>query len=121
MLVTIEYRIDPDHAHEFADTMQAVRQQRLRDGAFRSGLFRDPSEPGRYLETIVIESWAEHLRQHQRVTVGDWDAEERAHAFHISEEPPGDVAFHRRTHRRNARCRRDGRVDSRTNSPCGGY
>lgn len=88
MLVTIEYRIDPDHAQGFADAMQAVRQQRLRDGAFRSGLFRDPSEPGRYLETFAVESWAEHLRQHQRVTVSDRVAEDRARAFHIGDAPP---------------------------------
>jgi hypothetical protein len=88
VLVTIEYCIDPDHSQEFADAMQAVRQQRLRDGAFRSGLFRDPSEPGRYLETFIVESWAEHLRQHQRVTVSDQAAEERARAFHIGAEPP---------------------------------
>ena len=88
VLVTIEYRIDPDHAQEFADAMQVVRQQCLRDGAFRSGLFRDPSDPGRYLENFVIESWAEHLRQHQRVTVSDRDAEERARAFHTGAEPP---------------------------------
>jgi quinol monooxygenase YgiN len=88
VLITIEYRINPDHAQEFADAMQAVRQERLRDGAFRAGLFRDPSEPGRYLETFVVESWAEHLRQHQRVTVSDRADEERARAFHIGEDPP---------------------------------
>jgi quinol monooxygenase YgiN len=88
VLVTIEYRIDPDHAQDFADAMQAVQQQRLRDGAFRSGLFRDPSEPGRYLETFTVESWAEHLRQHQRVTVSDRVAEDRARAFHVGDEPP---------------------------------
>jgi len=88
VLVTVEYRIDPDHSQEFADAMQAVRQQRLRDGAFRSGLFRDPSKPGRYLETFVVESWAEHLRQHQRVTVSDRADEERARAFHVGEQPP---------------------------------
>lgn len=88
VLVTVEYRIDPKQARDFAGAMQSVRRQRLRDGAFRSGLYRDPGDPGRYLETFVVESWAEHLRQHERVTVGDRIAEERARAFHRGARPP---------------------------------
>jgi Transmembrane secretion effector len=36
----------------------------------------------------VVESWAEHLRQHERVTVGDKEAEDVARAFHIGATPP---------------------------------
>ncbi len=88
VLVTVEYRIEPEHARDFAAAMQAVRRQRLRDGAFRSGLFSDPSDPGRYIETFVVESWAEHMRQHDRVTVNDRIAEDRARAFHNGDQPP---------------------------------
>ena len=88
VLVMVEYRIDPRQARDFTVAMRAVRQQRLRDGAFRSGLYRDPANPGRYIETFVVESWAEHLRQHERVTVADRVAEDLANAFHISDAPP---------------------------------
>jgi MFS family permease len=88
VLVTVEYLIDPERARDFALAMQAVRQQRLRDGAFRSGLFSDPSDPCRYIETFVVESWAEHMRQHDRVTVNDRIAEDRARAFHGGDQPP---------------------------------
>lgn len=88
VLVTVEYRIEPKHARDFALAMQAVRRQRLRDGAFRSGLFRDPSDPSRYIETFVVESWAEHMRQHDRVTVNDRIVEDRARAFHNGDQPP---------------------------------
>jgi hypothetical protein len=40
------------------------------------------------METFVVESWAEHLRQHERLTVTDRIAEERALAFHVGDEPP---------------------------------
>jgi hypothetical protein len=73
--------------------MQAVRRQRLRDGAFRSGLYTDPADPNRYVETFVVESWAEHLRQHERVTVSDRVAEDRARAFHIGDAPPATSHF----------------------------
>jgi predicted MFS family arabinose efflux permease len=88
VLVMVEYRINPRHARDFKIAMEAVRRQRLRDGAFRSGLYSDPAQPSRYLETFVVESWAEHLRLHDRATVSDRIAEERARAFHIGAAPP---------------------------------
>jgi hypothetical protein len=40
------------------------------------------------VETFVVESWAEHLRQHERVTVADKAAEDIARAFHIGASAP---------------------------------
>ena len=88
VLVTVEYRIDPERGREFAHAMQAVRRVRRRDGAIRWGLFEESSTPGRYIETFVVESWAEHLRQHERFTISDRESESTAFAFHIGAEPP---------------------------------
>jgi hypothetical protein len=46
-------------------------RMRRRDGASRWGLFRDTEAPDLYLETFVVGSWAEHLRQHQRPVKAD--------------------------------------------------
>jgi Transmembrane secretion effector len=62
--VLVEYHIDPARVHEFALAMQAIRLERLRDGAIRWGLFRDPANPRRYVEAFTVASWVEHLRQH---------------------------------------------------------
>ena len=35
-----------------------------------------------------IESWLEHLRQHERMTVTDRDISYRARDFHVGSEPP---------------------------------
>lgn len=88
VLVTVEYCIQPARAKDFAAAMQALRRHRLRDGAMRWGLFADLAEPGRYMESFIVESWAEHLRQHARATVSDREAEEAALAFHTGAEPP---------------------------------
>jgi quinol monooxygenase YgiN len=88
VLVTVEYAIDPNHTAEFADAMEAVRRIRRRDGAIRWGLFEDAAIPGRFIETFVVESWAEHLRQHERMTVSDREIESKAWAFHLAGEPP---------------------------------
>lgn len=62
VLITVEYHIDPARSQEFAQAMHALSRSRRRDGAIRWGLFHDTAEPSRYLETFVVESWAEHLR-----------------------------------------------------------
>jgi hypothetical protein len=93
VLVMVEYQIEAQHARDFTFAMQAVRRQRLREGASRSGLYRDPTDLGRYIETLVVESWAEHLRLYERVTVSDRIAEERARAFHIGRVPPAVSHF----------------------------
>jgi hypothetical protein len=51
---------------------------RQRDGAIRWSLWNDLAEAGRYSETFIFESWAEHKRQHERVTVTDLEIEQRA-------------------------------------------
>ncbi len=88
VLITVEYRIDPERSREFAKAMHDLSISRRRDGAIRWGLFEDTADPSRYLETFVVESWAEHLRQHERVTAADRTDQERASAFHIGDTPP---------------------------------
>ena len=88
VLVTVEYRIDPARAAEFLSAMRAVETERRRDGAFAYGLYEDAADPGRWLEWFLVESWAEHRRQHARVTRADADGQERAKAFHIGASPP---------------------------------
>jgi MFS family permease/quinol monooxygenase YgiN len=87
-ITTIEYRIDPKTAEEFLQAMKEMKRIRQRDGAIRWNILRDSADPQRYVETFVTESWAEHLRQHERVTAEDREAERRAQAFHVGSQPP---------------------------------
>lgn len=88
VLVTVEYEIDPADAAAFARAMRAFGDVRLRDGAIRWGLWGDAARPGRYLESFVVESWIEHLRQHERVTAADRALQRAARAFHRGEGEP---------------------------------
>jgi predicted MFS family arabinose efflux permease len=88
VLVTVEYLIDPARAEEFHEAMREMRRILRRDGAMRWGLFNDQAEPGRYLETFLVESWAEHMRQHARVTNADRAIQDQARSFHLGPEPP---------------------------------
>jgi len=88
VLVTVEYRIPDDRAVPFVRAMSDIRRRRLRDGASNWGLYRDLAEPTRFVESFLVESWAEHLRQHERVTMDDRDVEADARAYHIGPEAP---------------------------------
>jgi MFS family permease/quinol monooxygenase YgiN len=93
ILVMIEHRIDPKDSEAFSQAMQALRLIRRRDGAIRWGLFQDLAEPGRFIETFIVETWAEHLRQHERMTMADREVEERVRAFHLGGSRPAVSHF----------------------------
>ena len=85
VLVTVEYQVAAEEAAEF---LAAVRQHgriRRRDGARSWGIFRDMENADKYVETFIVASWAEHLRQHDRLTLADREAEERVQRYVRSE------------------------------------
>jgi MFS family permease len=88
VLITIEYLIELRQSSQFAQAMRALSVIRRRDGAIRWGLFQDAANPGRFLETFIVETWMEHRRQHERMTVADRSIEEQAFAFHIGDGRP---------------------------------
>jgi MFS family permease len=88
VLVTVEYRINPRQSREFSRAMRDLGVIRRRDGAIRWGLFQDTTEPARFVETFIVETWMEHRRQHERLTKADRTIEEKAFAFHLGETRP---------------------------------
>jgi hypothetical protein len=88
VLVTVEYRVYPERSKEFVRVMHEFGRIRRRDSAARWGLFRDLADPTRYLETYLVESWAEHLRQHERLTMADLEIEDRLREFNLDGAPP---------------------------------
>ena len=83
VMVTIEYRVQPDKRAEFVAAMQSVREMRRRNGAYFWELFHDSADPSRFNECFMDESWVEHLRQHERVSVADREIQQRAKAFMV--------------------------------------
>lgn len=81
VLVTVEYRVDPENVNEFLKAMPRYGRIRRRDGAKRWGIYRDVEKAGHYLETFIVASWAEHLRQHERLTGADREVEERVYRY----------------------------------------
>jgi len=79
VLVTAEWRVPAARAEAFAEAMLRVGRSRRRTGATTWGLFRDSEDPELFLETFLVATWHEHLRQHlERTTAVDVAAEQAA-------------------------------------------
>jgi MFS family permease len=81
VLVSVEYEVAPGNVEEFVKTMRRYGRIRRRDGASRWNIFRDLEKPNRYVETFIVSSWAEHMRQHERMTQADRELEERVQRY----------------------------------------
>jgi len=77
VLVTVKYVIDPANASNFLEEIYKYQRIRRRDGATRWGIYYDTEARNVYLETFIVDSWAEHERQHDRFTVADREVEDR--------------------------------------------
>ena len=69
VLVSVNYRVPPDKLEEFTDIMNYIERHRRRTGGYQWALYRDLSEPDRFIENFLASSWAEHVRSHHRRTV----------------------------------------------------
>jgi len=87
VLVTVEYRINAENREAFLAALEKLSRERRRDGAYGWGLFEDAASNGRFVETFFVESWLEHLRQHERVTNADRVLQEAVAGLHACGEP----------------------------------
>jgi hypothetical protein len=85
VLVTVEYVVAAQWRKEFVAAIHQYERVRRRDGASRWGIFHDTEVADRYLEIFQVDSWAEHLRQHERLTQADRKLEQRLHSCVLNE------------------------------------
>jgi MFS family permease len=71
VMVTVEYQVSSENRTQFLTGLAAVGHERRRDGAYDWDVFQDTAHPERIVEIFFVDSWLEHMRQHQRVTKAD--------------------------------------------------
>ena len=87
VLVTVTYQVPESNSAAFTAAMRHVGRSRRRTGALRWELFRDGADPTRFVESYLVGTWAEHLRQHEsRLTGADRRFEQEA-LRHADGEP----------------------------------
>jgi len=87
VLVVVEYTVEPAKRAAFAAAARnLLRPMRRRDGAVFWELFVDSAKPDRCVECWLVESWAEHLRQHARTTRSDKEMQVRVRQLTVGRE-----------------------------------
>ncbi|MEN9627123.1 MAG: hypothetical protein RJA10_349 [Pseudomonadota bacterium] len=86
--VEIGYRIRPEDTAAFMDAVSLLRAPRRRDGATLWRVYRDLSDPQRFVERFIVASWADYLHQRARATVADQELEARVQQFQLAGEQP---------------------------------
>ncbi|MGD9955699.1 MAG: MFS transporter [Candidatus Nanopelagicales bacterium] len=63
--VDVEWEVPADRRAEFLAAMPALRRSRRRTGARRWTLSSDVERPTRFVESWTVDSWHDHLEQHE--------------------------------------------------------
>lgn len=88
VMVTVRYRVDAEHEGAFVDALHQLKPSRMKSGAYRWEFYRDSEDPEAFIESFWLNTWADHLRQHERVSVGDQQLQERIQSLLIDGEAP---------------------------------
>ena len=89
VMIQVEYRIREQDRPQFLRTLLMLERARRRDGAYAWGITEHTGDPECIMEWFLVESWAEHLRQHQRVSHADADLQGGAALPHRAGETGG--------------------------------
>ena len=93
VLVTVEYQINSRDRARFLAAMDQLGYQRRRNGAYGWGVFEDSASEGRMVETFLVKSWLEHLRQRERVTGADRALQDLVNQFQTEGSEPKTTHF----------------------------
>jgi predicted MFS family arabinose efflux permease len=88
VLVTIHYDVPEQNTAAFLAAVRQLGTHRRRDGAFAWGIFEQTEQRHRFVESFWIESWLDHLRQHERVTGADRLLQSEIRALLVSGSQP---------------------------------
>jgi MFS family permease len=84
--ITVELIIRPEDRKEFLALTKELRLIFLRNGAFLYRVEEILEHPGTFRTEMRVNSWAEHLRQHIRMTKAETALAERLRAMHAGEQ-----------------------------------
>jgi quinol monooxygenase YgiN len=77
VMINVRYEVTPDRRSEFLDAIVDLGKVRKRDGARFWQYFEDAARPDSFVEVYVVDTWLDHLRQHERISRQDARVQER--------------------------------------------
>jgi MFS family permease len=84
--VTLDIIIRPEDREEFLALIKEYRLIFLRNGAFLFRVGENLEHPGTFRTVMLVSSWAEHLRQFERMTKAEAELIKRVWAMHAGDE-----------------------------------
>lgn len=91
VMVVVHYRVLPKRRDEFLALIQELGRSRKRDGAYAWDVMEDVKDPEHFIEYYLVESWLEHLRQHERVTNADKMLQDKIKS-HLQDRSQPDIS-----------------------------
>ncbi|MBV8073143.1 MAG: MFS transporter [Acidobacteriaceae bacterium] len=88
VFVTVEYQVHKENRDPFVESIHKLRDVRMRNGAIRWGVYQDGSNPERFVETFVVDSWLEFLRSRERMTANDRAIRDGVLLYYEGDAPP---------------------------------
>jgi MFS family permease len=88
VFITLEYRVRKENHDAFTTAIHRMREVRMRNGAIRWGVFQDASQPERFVETFVTDSWLDFLRSRERLTANDRAIRDQVWRVHEGDGQP---------------------------------
>jgi predicted MFS family arabinose efflux permease len=86
--VTVEAIIRPEDREGFLSLLEQLRLVFLRNGASLFRIEENLEDPGTFRTEMLVHSWAEHMRQHARMTKAEAELAERIWKMHAGEGEP---------------------------------
>ncbi|MEG1455716.1 MAG: MFS transporter, partial [Comamonas sp.] len=88
VMVQISYQVRAEDRPAFLAAIHRLSHERLRDGAYAWGVMEHSADAEQVMEWFLVASWAEHLRQHHRVSKADADLQGEVLQWHSGPEKP---------------------------------
>jgi MFS family permease len=87
VVIYIDYHVAAENRENFMMAMHGMRSLMLRNGATTWQLQQDLEDPNRFRMEMLVASWSEHLRQHERMTKFELKTWEIASSYHLDGDP----------------------------------
>ena len=93
VMVMVHYYVNHAQKTDFLSLVHLLGRARKRDGAYAWDVMEDVRDPDHYIEYYMVESWLEHLRQHERVTNEEKYLQEKISALLVAGKIPEVTHF----------------------------
>lgn len=88
VMVTVRYQVEAHNVDAFLALVERLGIARRRDGAHAWGLVQDTTRADVYLEYYLVETWLDHLRQHERISRQDEALQAQIRALLVEGKAP---------------------------------